>query len=326
MALPSVSATPAFLGNYDQSWPNPINTWKVEGYMDTPIASSLLPIAINNPAEYISGSIGKLKYMPAVDGAYNKNRGIREIDSGDVFAMIDEYNQDKKDYLETMKNYNIAKDEYNNALKREGLRRTDAFKLMTTKMTVIPPRPCFPTQLEPYTEAWLDLNFNWGYQANLGVVSDKRAIPVENDGIRSAIGSFKQGYLRASSDTAIIPNTAAQQEYVMHTYGLLGQGPKNDPATAKGWQWATPQTGSTRSLMFSVLPYDPTDTGLTGSDEITFTAKLVEFDLKTSVLKPNQPIPAVAPDAFTLETLTNIGATAVLPSALALVGAALSLY
>jgi hypothetical protein len=162
MGLPVSSAEPAWLGNYSaQDWPNPIKTHVVDLYTGVVQASERMPLASNDPSEFLSGSLGYMKYQPVVAGSHYESTGTTNFDTGIMMELYDEYNAEKTTYLNTMKSYNIAREEYNKALKDEGLRRMDPFKVMNTKVTVIPPRPCGPTPMADYSGPSLDLDLIW---------------------------------------------------------------------------------------------------------------------------------------------------------------------
>lgn len=87
-------------------------------------------------------------------------------------------------------------------------------------------------------------------------------------------------------------------------------------------------------MMFSILPYDYTDAGLTGSQKIEVTATIAAWDYRTDLIKPTQPVAATDPDkndltdlssTSTSTTLTTQGASALIASGVAFAAVAMSL-
>lgn len=162
-------------------------------------------------------------------------------------------------------------------------------------MITIPPRPCPPVRPEAYTAQYNSINFkkdiggtastaafaSWG----IGERSNYYAILDENNSVQAALGSFKQGYLQVSTDTTagVTQNTTVRKN-VFHTYGLLGQGPAQDPTAttpAKAFQWHTASATSTHHMMFSILPYDAADAGLTTGQKIEIEATIAAWDYRS---------------------------------------------
>jgi len=74
-------------------------------------------------------------------------------------------------------------------------------------------------------------------------------------------------------------------------------------------------------MMFSILPYDYTDAGLTGQETIKIKASIVAFDARTDVIFPERPVAAVDPDAASTGASTLVGSFA-----LSMAAVAMSLY
>ena len=213
----------------------------------------------------------------------------------------DAYNVQKTAYNTQLLAYNTLKDQYNLALKEETQRVADVFRSMITPPTSIPDRPCKPDQIAAYDGpkmVWSTATTAFAAWTST-IKGEKSAILTENSSVDNVIGSFKQGYIQTSIDTSIDPQTATQRENVYHTYGLLGQGVEVDPfnTTNKAFQWKTTTSTATHSMMFSLLPYDYTDTGLTGSNKVQVNSTIVAFDARTDVIYPTQPVAGIDPDA-----------------------------
>lgn len=305
--MPAANTGPLYLGAYTGTWLNPVKTWHTPTNTAlTAGVSAVAPTTIVNDPGTIAypGSFGSMKWYPNEEGNPWKTT---EVDGNTDFYEIKEriaaYNTLKSKYVTTDNPaYEILRKAYN----------TDLAKLKEWNGTVlnymgwsqvakptIPDRPCPPAGVR----AWNDLKIDWAGGISSftdAKKADKTATPATNDSVKSALDSFRQGYMLASTSETPSSSTIT---YTTHTFGLLGQGTDTDPGvsgsstTSKAWSWA-PSTTDTHHLMFSILPYDYTDTGLSGAgDKIEILSKLVPFnDWLTSVATPDSAPAAIEPD------------------------------
>ena len=302
-----------FLGTYtSEEWPNPIQSFTQSPTVaGTAQASTTTPtITSNNPDTFgYPGSVGTLRWYPNQAGPY-QSTATDTKDWLEVKNSYDAYTVAKTAWEATNTAYDVLRAAYNTELAKERARNEDFLGQYFVPAFPIPDRPCPPDTFPAYDGLKIVYTTTTAFAAWTTEKADKSAIFTDNSSVIAPINSFRQGYLSSSSDPTASQTTALQAN-VWHTYGRLGQGAAvGDPSaatqTVKAYQWTTIDTTKTHHLMFSILPYDGSDTtGVAVSGSLTFKAKIVAWDttLATDVVQPTQPNAAIQPEAANAQGL-----------------------
>lgn len=232
--------------------------------------------------------MGTLTYYPNQAGPY-QSTATDTKDWLKVKESYDQYNLDKAAWETTNTAYNLLRTAYNAELEKERLRNEDFLGMLFLPPFPIPQRPCAPDTFPAYDGLKIVYDNAVAFSAWTTQKTDKSAIFTDNSSVKAAINSWRQGYLSPSTDATAGSQTIAMQQNVAHIYGRLGQGaavgdPNSATNTVKAYQWTSVPTTKTHHLMFSILPYDRTDTGLTGAAELKFKAKIVAWDTTLETL------------------------------------------
>lgn len=178
---------------------------------------------------------------------------------------------------------------------------------------MVPKRPCKPTLPVTYKGLTIKIEPTWFTSFTTDQKKLFWAALEEGSFTPDPSSSRKSGFLQVSTDITV--KTTASIANVGHVYGRLGQGEATMPSFAgqTAWQWYD-NSKFDKGMLLSLLPIDPSQTGLAVNEEIQIKAEVVKWADHKLWAVPEYP--TIADDPYPENTSVMLGAGLLVSSAL----------